>query len=166
MLGRRLGKNIDRIMKILRADVTDAEKILELQKWAYQSEAERYNDYTIGPLKQTLPDIMEQFKTHIFLKAVFENKIVGTVRAYEENETCYIGRLAVAPEMQNQGIGTALMNEIERFYSPRRYELFVGTKSDKNIHLYKKLGYHIYKKNNYGCGKIEIFFMEKVNRTT
>jgi len=113
MHDRQLEKNIDRIMNILRADVTDAEKILELQKWAYQSEAERYNDYTITPLKQTLSDIIEQFKTYIFLKAVSENKIVDTVRAYEENETCYIGRLAVAPEMQNQGIGTALMKEIE-----------------------------------------------------
>jgi ribosomal protein S18 acetylase RimI-like enzyme len=112
MLGRRLEKNIDRIMKILRADVTDAEKILELQKWAYQSEAERYDDYNITPLKQTLPDIIEQFKTHIFLKVVFENKIVGSVRAYEENETCYIGRLAVAPEMQNQGIGTANLTDV------------------------------------------------------
>jgi ribosomal protein S18 acetylase RimI-like enzyme len=166
MLGRRLEKNIDRIMKILRSDVTDAEKILKLQKWAYQSEAERYNDYNITPLKQTLPDIIEQFKTHIFLKVLFENKIVGSVRAYEENETCYIGRLAVAPEMQNQGIGTALMKEIERLYGSKRYELFVGTKSDKNIYLYKKLGYDIYKKNNYGCGKIEIFYMQKVNKTT
>lgn len=149
-------------MEILRADITDAEEILELQKLAYQSEAERYNDYNITPLKQTLPEIIEQFKTHIFLKAVSKDKIVGTVRAYEENNTCFIGRLAVDPVIQNQGIGTALMGEIGKLYNPKRYELFVGTKSDKNIYLYKKLGYNIYKKSNYGCGKIEIFYMEKL----
>ena len=43
-------------MKILHADVSDAEKILELQKLACESEAERYNDYTIAPLGQTLPE--------------------------------------------------------------------------------------------------------------
>jgi GNAT superfamily N-acetyltransferase len=153
-------------MEILRANVTDAEEILKLQKLAYQSEAERYNDYNITPLKQNLSEIIEQFKTHIFLKTISEKKIVGTVRAYEENGTCFIGRLAVDPKMQNQGIGTALMKEIEKLYSPKRYELFVGTKSDKNIYLYKKLGYDIYKKSDYGCGKIEIFYMEKVKKNT
>jgi ribosomal protein S18 acetylase RimI-like enzyme len=151
-------------MEILRANVSDAEEILKLQKLAYQSEAERYNDYNITPIKQTLSEITEQFKTHIFLKAVSENKIVGTVRAYEENGTCYIGRLAVDPKMQNQGIGKALMKKIEKLYNPKRYELFVGTKSDKNIYLYKKLGYTIYKTEKYGCRDIEIFYMEKLNK--
>lgn len=150
-------------MEILRANAGDAGEILALQKSAYQSEAERYNDYNIEPLKQTLTEITEQFNTHIFLKVISGNKIVGTVRAYEKDGTCYIGRLAVDPEMQNRGIGTALMNEIEKLYTPKRYELFVGTKSDKNIRLYQKLGYAIYKKNGYGCGEIEIFYMEKVN---
>lgn len=151
-------------MEILRSSIADAEEILRLQKSAYQSEAERYNDYNITPLKQTLAEIIEQFKTHIFLKAVSENKIIGTVRAYEENETCYIGRLAVDPEMQDQGVGKALMKEIEKLYRPKRYELFVGTKSDKNIYLYKKLGYTIYEKSKYGCGEIEIFYMEKISK--
>lgn len=148
--------------KILRVDLSDAEEILKLQKLAYQREAERYNNYNIPPLKQTINEIKEQFKTHIFLKAVSEGKIIGTVRAYEENGTCYVGRLAVHPNMQNQGIGTALMREIEKCYKPERFELFVGSKSDKNIHLYQKLGYYIYETNEYECGDIEIFYMEKI----
>ncbi len=83
------------------------------------------------------------------------------MRAYEENGTCYIGRLAVHPESQNRGIGKALMKAIEDHYKPQRFELFVGSKSDKNIYLYKKLGYTIYKTEKYGCGDIEIFYMEK-----
>jgi len=65
------------------------------------------------------------------------------------------------PDMQNQGIGTSLMREIEKLYSPKRYELFVGSKSNKNIHLYQKQGYNIYKIDQYECGNIEIFYMEK-----
>jgi len=41
-------------MKIGDATVADAEHILELQKLAYISEAEIYNDYNIPPLIQTL----------------------------------------------------------------------------------------------------------------
>jgi len=149
-------------MKILQATISDAEEILGLQKLAYRIEAERYNNYNITPLLQTLAEIKEQFKSYILLKAVFNGKIIGTVRANEENGTSYIGRLAVYPEMQNRGIGTALMEEIEKYYKPMRFELFVGSKSDNNIHLYKKLGYRIFKTAKYECGNIEIFYMEKI----
>ena len=66
-----------------------------------------------------MDEIRDQFGNHIFLKAVSEGRTIGTVRAYEENGTCYIGRLAVHPDSQNQGIGTALMKAIEAYYKPR-----------------------------------------------
>lgn len=156
--------SLDIHMKITQAIISDAEEILGLQKLAYRIEAERYDDYTITPLMQTLEEIKEQFKDHIFLKYVSENKIIGTVRAHEENGTCYIGRLAVYPEMQNRGIGTALMLEIEKYYKPVRFELFVGSKSENNIYLYKKLGYRIFKTAKYERGNIEIFYMEKFRK--
>ncbi|MBU1054729.1 MAG: GNAT family N-acetyltransferase [Proteobacteria bacterium] len=151
-------------MAIIQAKITDAEEVLRLQKLAYQIEAKRYNDYNIPPLKQTIAEIKEQFKTYIILKAVSEKQIIGTVRAYEEDGTCFVGKLAVLPDMQNQGIGAALMKEIEKHFTPKRFELFVGSKSDNNIHLYKKLGYNIYKTGGYDCDHIEIIYMEKVNK--
>lgn len=150
--------------QILKAEVADAEEILKIQKLSYQIEAKRYNNYDITPLKQTLEELKDQFKTHTILKAVSDGKIIGTVRGHEKDGTCYIGRLAVHPDMQNQGIGTALMKEIEKQYNPKRYELFVGSKSDNNIHLYQKLGYNIYQRDKYECGGIEIFYMEKINK--
>jgi GNAT superfamily N-acetyltransferase len=112
-------------MEIVQATVDEAEEILRLQKLSYQSEASRYGNYNIPPLKQTVQDIKDQFKTHIFLKAISGGKMVGTVRAHEENGTCRIGRLAVHPDSQNQGIGAALMKAIEDCYKPERFELFV-----------------------------------------
>ncbi|MBA3052741.1 GNAT family N-acetyltransferase [bacterium] len=147
--------------KILRAEIKDAEEILKLQKLSYQSEAERYNNYDIQPLKQTTREVQEQFEGHVFLKAICEGEIIGTVRAHENNGVCYIGKLAVHPNMQNKGIGSALMNEIEKCYTPEKFDLFVGSKSDKNILLYQKLGYSIYKIEKYGCGDIRVFYMEK-----
>ncbi|MBA3037413.1 MAG: GNAT family N-acetyltransferase [Desulfobacterium sp.] len=78
--------------------------------------------------------------------------------------TCYVGKLAVLPDMQNQGIGAALMKEIEKHFTPKRFELFVGSKSNNNIHLYQKLGYNIYKTGSYECDHIEILYMEKINK--
>jgi len=147
--------------EIIKAVAKDAEELLKVQKLAYKSEAELYNNFDIPPLKETCSEITDQFGTHIFLKAASRGKIVGSVRAAEQNGTCHIGRLAVHPDMQNKGIGTALLKEIERYFRSDRFELFVGTKSDRNIRLYKKLGYNIYKTTKYGCGDIEIMYMEK-----
>lgn len=65
---------------IKKADVSDLEEILSLQKTAYKSEAEIYNDYTISSLLQTLDEIKNEFKTNIFLKAVITDEIIGSVR--------------------------------------------------------------------------------------
>ncbi len=37
---------------------------------------------------------------------------MGSVRAFVKEETCYIRRLVVHPDFQNQGTGTRLMDEI------------------------------------------------------
>jgi ribosomal protein S18 acetylase RimI-like enzyme len=148
-------------MQISQASVEDAQEILDLQKTAYRSEAELYNNYDISPLKQTIGEIKDQIKTQVFLKAVLDGKIVGTVRAYEKDGTCYIGKLAVDPGMQNRGIGTKLMKKVESCFTPDRFELFTGIKSVKNLHLYQKLGYSILKKKEIERDGVEMVYMEK-----
>jgi len=101
---------------IKRARVEDAEAILALQKLAYLSEAEIYNNKSIPPLTQTLEEIRAEFDHQIFLKALIEGRIIGSVRAFQTQETCHIGRLVVHPDFQNWGIGSQLMNEIENAF--------------------------------------------------
>lgn len=149
--------------EIQPSKMSDAKEILELQKLAFLTEAERYHDYTISPLTQTLDEIIKQFSTHIFLMAVTD-KIIGTVRAYEKNKTCYIGRLAVHPEFRNQGIASALMKKIQGCFKPERYELFVGSKSLNNIRLYEKLGYTLLKSEKHY--DVELLYMDKKKDTS
>ena len=152
-------------MEIERAMIYDAEEILILQKLAYRSEAEIYNDFNIPPLVQTLESIEKDFENQYFLKAVMDGKIIGSVRAYTKEGTCYIGRLIVHPDFQNRGIGTDLMNEIERIFNTcRRFELFTGDKSERNLYFYQKLGYKIFKKAKITDQTI-IVFLEKKTET-
>lgn len=134
-------------MVITEANISDAQEILLLQKKAYMSEAEIYNDFLIPPLVQTMDEIKKEFEKSIFLKAVDSGRIIGSVRASsDDSKTCYIGKLIVHPDFQNQGIGTDLMNEIEALFGDcNSFELFTGHKSWKNIKLYEKLGYSRYK---------------------
>ncbi|MBE0466469.1 MAG: GNAT family N-acetyltransferase [Candidatus Desulforudis sp.] len=131
-------------VSVERAGVLDAEEILALQQLAYLSEAELYDEYTIPPLVETLEEIRREFARTCFLKAVVNGRIVGSVRACAKDGTCHIGRLIVHPEYQNRGLGARLMRAIENaFGSCRRFELFTGHRSAKNLYLYGKLGYTV-----------------------
>jgi ribosomal protein S18 acetylase RimI-like enzyme len=150
-------------MLIEPAQLTDAPEILALQKLAYLSEAEISQDFTIPPLTQTLEEIEREFPTRTVLKTTVDGKIIGSVRAYLQQETCYIGRLIVHPDFQNQGIGAKLLREIEgRFARARRYELFTGEKSERNLYFYQKWGYRIFRKEAL-TDKVTIVFLEKRN---
>lgn len=131
---------------IKKAQKEDLEKILELQYLAYQSEAKLLGNMDIPPLKQTIEEVYEEFQKGTILKAEDDGgDIIGSVRAYQENGTVYIGKLMVHPKMQKKGIGTNLLLEIEKEYPNQRYELFTSTKSISNIRLYERLGYKIFK---------------------
>ncbi len=150
-------------MKITLAEIADAVEILALQKLAYQSEAAIYNDYTIPPLTQSLESIRSEFSDYTFLKAIEGDIIVGSVRAKINDGTCYISRLIVHPDYQNRGIGSALLKEIERIRKAERYELFTGSKSERNLYLYKKHGYRDFKTEDQ-ADNVKIVFLQKFEK--
>jgi len=138
----------------------DFEEILNLQKVAYQSEAAIYNDYGIPPLVQTMAELQGETKRSIMLKVIEDRKIVGSVRAYEKDGTCYIGKLMVHPAYANRGIGKKLMDAIEKCFGGFRYELFTGHLSEKNLAFYQKLGYQKYKTEKVN-EKLQLVYMQK-----
>lgn len=151
-------------MRIERAIIEDAHAILTLQKLAYQSEAQIYNDYTLPPLTQTLDQIQRDFDNQLFLKAILGERIIGSVRAFLKDGTCYIGRLIVHPDFQNQGIGTQLMKRIEEvFNEAQRFEIFTGHRSERNLYLYGKLGYRPFKTHQ-ANENLTIVYLEKFQR--
>jgi len=148
-------------MVIVKADKTDLKTILELQYLAYQSEARLLNDYGIPPLKQTYDEIGQEYEKSVFLKAIDENRaIIGSVRAFTENNTVFIGKLIVRPEMQGQGIGTKLLSAIEQECPAARFELFTSNKSVRTIRLYEHLGYVKFKEEKVS-DKLTIVYLEK-----
>lgn len=153
-----------RIVMITQAAIEDAHTILKLQKLAYHSEAELYNDFSIPPLRQTLDDLKTEFSTRTILKARIDDHLVGSVRAWEQQGTCHIERLIVHPDFQGRGIGTKLMHEIEKYFpDAKRFELFTGHRSEGNIRLYTRLGYQVFKHQRI-TDTLTFTYMEKKGR--
>jgi ribosomal protein S18 acetylase RimI-like enzyme len=146
---------------IVQARFEDAETILDLQKLAYRSEAAIYDDYSIAPLTQTIQNLRSEFDAKTFLKVVIGDRIVGSVRAYQMNHTCYVERLIVHPDLQRRGLGTKLLKRIEKlFRTADRFELFTGHRSESNIRLYSRLGYRIFKRESV-TERLSFVYMEK-----
>lgn len=147
-------------LRITEAQESDVPELLRLQRTAYQSEAEIYNDYSIQPLTQTLEQALSEFQDSVVLKAVINGDIVGSVRVRENDGTAFIGKLMVLPGYQNKGIGKRLLQAIENECRSKRHELFTGARSEKNIALYKKSGYVEFKMEEAAPG-LTFVYMEK-----
>jgi ADP-ribose pyrophosphatase YjhB (NUDIX family)/GNAT superfamily N-acetyltransferase len=133
-------------LRILEAAPDDSQAMLALQKIAYRREASLYRNWRIRPLAETVEEIRAQFGDLVILKAVAGGRIVGSVRGHLMRGTCTVVRLMAHPDFQNRGIGTRLRRAIaRRFPQAKRFELFTGQKSERNIHLYEKLGYVAFK---------------------
>jgi ribosomal protein S18 acetylase RimI-like enzyme len=127
---------------IVEATPDDAGELLTLQRAAYLSEGAAYQSFTLPPLTETLAEVRAATRELLVLKAVAGTRIVGAVRARVEGDTGHVGRLAVAPDVQGLGVGTALLRAVEeRLPGVRRFELFTGRHSEANLRLYRRLGY-------------------------
>ena len=90
-------------MKILKAEKKDLKEILDLQRLAFYSEAQMYEDKNIQPLTQTLDEVVTEYENGIVLKAVDDaGAIIGSVRAHVEDGTVHIGKLMTQPSLQGK----------------------------------------------------------------
>lgn len=140
----------------------DAGEILVLQRAAYVTEAQIYGEPYLPALVQTLDDLQRELQTTLALKAVLGHRIVGAIRGRLEGATCHVGRLIVAPDLQNRGIGSALLTAFEADVAGRveEFELFTGTLSLANIRLYERFGYRELRREKMSSS-IELLFMGK-----
>lgn len=162
-LGRVSDANATGDVCIEKAAADDIPEILALQKVAYRSEAEIYGDHSIPALRQSLEELTRDFADGmLFLKGIVNGKIVASVRGYDDGQgTAHILRLIVHPYFQGRGYAQQLVTAIEKaFLQCRRYEVFTGHRSARNLHLYDKLGYKRFKTEPFDQ-HVEWVYLEK-----
>jgi GNAT superfamily N-acetyltransferase len=129
------------ILPILPADAGEA---LTLQRAAFVQEALIYGTADMPPLTQSLEELRAELIENLGCVARENGRMLGAVRARRDGELLLIGRLAIAPDVQGRGIGTRLLEAVERRGRDegcRVAELFTGSLSEANLRLYERAGY-------------------------
>lgn len=130
---------------IFVAGAEDAAEILGLQKRAFVTEAQAHGKWDIEPLRQTLDEVVADFGSHTFLKAVDgDGKIVGSVKFRELDDRVWVGKLIVDTACRGRGLGRRLLARVEQL-NPHaaRFQLFTAASSGHNIRLYESVGYRV-----------------------
>jgi GNAT superfamily N-acetyltransferase len=147
---------------ILVRDISreDAGEILTLQRAAFVSEALIYRDPDMPALTQTLDELAAELTENLGCVALRGSRMVAAARARLDGELLLIGRIAVAPDQQGEGLGSRILDAVEargRAAGAREAELFTGRLSEANIRLYERQGYRETERAGGDTGADEVF---------
>jgi GNAT superfamily N-acetyltransferase len=151
-------------MTIERAMEADLQDIQKIQRLAFQEEADFVGDPSIHPMTQTLEGLRQDLDRGVILKYVEEGRILGSVRAFREGDTCHVKRLVVRPDQWGKGIGKSLMKDIEETYSDvKRFELYTRIDHPRTRPFYQSLGYAPYRTEKVS-DSLTFVHLEKINK--
>jgi predicted N-acetyltransferase YhbS len=138
---------VPRPITIRAAEPAEAEAIWRLTVEAYRPARERLHPPS-GVFRETVADVQRAIDEGAVYVARGGGNIVGAVRVQpaRDQDALYCGRLAVLPAARHRGIGTALMERVERHAREAGYPavvLGVRLELPDNLRFYARLGYRI-----------------------
>ncbi len=140
----------------------DAGEVLTIQRAAFVSEAAIYGSVDMPPLTQTVAEMEAELTSERGLGARIDGRLVGAIRFVEDDDLLLIGRIAIAPDMQGEGIGRKLLDAAEHASDAREAELFTGSLSEANIRLYESCGYEERERVPQGDGTAQVFLRKRL----
>lgn len=135
-------------MDDVRIDLVEDEaagELLTVRRAAFVTEAQLYGDPSIPALTQSLVELRADLQRAevVTLGAWIGPRLVGSIRVELEAERANLGRLAVVPDLQGQGLGTQLLMAVLEYLPEQTKEVwvFTGQDSKQNLSMYAKQGY-------------------------
>lgn len=140
------------------ATLADAGEILTVQRAAFLAEGQRYREPNLLPLRETLDEVRTAIADPAGTVLVAEldagdanldgtparpGRLVGSGRLSVDGESAWVSRLAVAPNRQGSGVGSAVLRALHAAVPPGvlRTRLRTGAGSQGNIDWYGRAGY-------------------------
>ena len=122
----------------------DAPAMLDLQRRAFAEEGRRSRTQDIPPLTEQLDAVSGHIRTQTALVARDRGAIIGTIRGIVENRVCTVRALVVDPACQGRGVGSALLDALERKLTDvTRFDLTTNTLMEANVPFYERRGYEV-----------------------
>lgn len=150
-------------LEVRDATAADFGELLTLQRAAYVTEARANSSTELPPLTESLEELRAGMTQDTVLVARRGGRLIGSVRGRLDSDgVWYVGRLVVAPDLQEQGIGSRLLTEIEQ-RAPAgvtRSRLITGAGSADNLRWYRRRGYREVGRST-DSGPVEIVVLER-----
>ena len=154
-------------VKLKRADLADAEKLLEIQKICFAPHLERYQDFDMSPAMASLEWVRWRIENENFYKILFDNNWVGSINIIRLDEAgnYKLHIMNILPEYQGRGIGQKAIKLVEDIFSDAT-SWCLETLEDMpdNRHVYEKVGYTFTGRSEKINDKLTIVFYEKKNQ--
>jgi GNAT superfamily N-acetyltransferase len=140
-----------------------AGEVLTVQRAAYVTEAQRYREPAIPPLTETVEQLRADLAGGVLaLGAWLDHRLIGAVRGRVDGAWMEVARFVVAPDMQRQGVGAALLTAVQDA-APTQVSVFwltTGARSEDNLSLYRRAGYRVTGRTTDGAG-VDLVRMER-----
>ncbi len=133
-------------LKLIRADVNDAERLWQMQVEAFMEMYNKYQDTETSPATEPLDRMIERLKqpfTYYYFIQV-DDTVVGAIRVIDMKEPDKAKRISpifIMPPYRNKGIAQKAVLEAERIHGNSNWELDTILQETGNCHLYEKMGY-------------------------
>lgn len=138
------------MITIERAVISDAGKLTEIMKTAFDEEARRWLpnqnilDYNIQPPGYSSVEMTKyMIEELIYFKIIYNSDIVGGIIVSITGKSFgRIDRIFLAPEHQGKKIGSKVIELMEeKFPAVRTWDLETSSRQVNNHHFYEKMGY-------------------------
>ena len=132
-------------MRLVRANVSDCEKIWSLQIEAFADLLAKYQDYETSPGNEPKENIqaklLDEFTFFYFI--YLEDEIAGAVRVVDrkDGDRKRIAPIFIMKKFRNRGLAQKTFEEIERIHGINHWMLDTILQEAGNCYLYEKLGY-------------------------
>ncbi len=132
-------------MRLVRATVSDCDKIWSLQTEAFADLLAKYQDYKTSPGNEPKEYIqaklLDEFTFFYFI--YHEDEIAGAVRVVDRKngDRKRIAPIFIIKKFRNRGLAQKAFEEIEKIHGSNHWMLDTILQEEGNCYLYEKLGY-------------------------
>ena len=128
------------MLKLIKADVDDAKKLLAVQRICFYEYLEKYHDHSINPANKTTEQLATIISDESYLAYFIEydQEIAGMICIKKLNEEKFeIDMFGILPDYRNKHLGTKVINLVfETHNTARIWVLGTMLQEEKNIRFY------------------------------